>query len=223
MQPYTPGAVPRVGADRAGAAQGDHGGEGARLTSSTNVGETGYGSEGQGEKTPYPNPGVSFFTLLFRVACVLTYMFCSWFTSNFVMVFVVCVLLSAADFWTVKNVSGRVLVGLRWWNYVDEAGENQWVFESLPDKSRIDERNSRLFWGALYVTPIVWCLLLIGAILQFALTWILVVLVALTLTGSNLVGYYKCQKDHKAQAQQYATNFLFSQVACSLVVSITGC
>ena len=29
-------------------------------------------------------------------------------------------------------MSGRVLVGLRWWNYVDESGENQWVFESLP-------------------------------------------------------------------------------------------
>ncbi len=28
------------------------------------------------------------------------------------------VLLLAFDFWTVKNVSGRLLVGLRWWNEV---------------------------------------------------------------------------------------------------------
>ena len=92
---------------------------------------------------------------------------------------------------TIKNVSGRVLVGLRWWNYVDEAGENQWVFESLPvpacqystpcthtvdfvqesEVHRIDARNSRLFWGALYVTPIIWILLLIGAILQASHFW----------------------------------------------------
>merc|ERR1712194_323176 len=170
-----------------------------------------YGSEGVVEKQPYPNGTVSFFTLFFRVSCIVTYLFCSWFTSDFVIVFVFCVLLSAADFWTVKNVSGRVLVGLRWWNYVDESGENQWVFESLPDSSIIDERNRRLFWGALYVTPIVWFLLLIGAILQFSLTWILVVVVCLVLTSSNLIGYYKCQKDHKAQAQSYASNFLFSQ------------
>eukprot|EP00657_Telonema_sp_P-1_P001509 TRINITY_DN1405_c0_g2_i2.p1 TRINITY_DN1405_c0_g2~~TRINITY_DN1405_c0_g2_i2.p1 ORF type:complete len:219 (+),score=39.54 TRINITY_DN1405_c0_g2_i2:155-811(+) len=170
--------------------------------------------EGAGEvavDTPYPNPYVSFFTLFFRVSCIITYLFCSWFTANFVIVFVICVLLSAADFWTVKNVSGRVLVGLRWWNYVDDTGENQWVFESLSDNSQIDERNRRLFWGALYITPVVWVLLLIGAILQFSLTWILVVVVSLVLTGSNLVGYYKCQKDHKAQAQQYASNFLFTQ------------
>merc|ERR1712028_47867 len=192
--------------------QGQMESEGARLNT-TQQGEVDYGSEAQEGKEPYPNASVAFFTLFFRVSCIAAYLFCSWFTTNFVMVFVICVLLSAADFWTIKNVSGRVLVGLRWWNYVDESGENQWVFESLPESEvhRIDARNSRLFWGALYVTPIVWFLLLIGAILQFSLTWILVVVVCLVLTSANLIGYYKCQKDHKAQAQSYASNFLFSQ------------
>jgi hypothetical protein len=44
--------------------------------------------------------------------------------------FVVIVVLLSIDFWTVKNISGRLLVGLRWWNYVDEDGESHWVFES---------------------------------------------------------------------------------------------
>ena len=76
------------------------------------------------------------------------YLFATWFTSNFVLVFVNCVLLCAADFWcvkrrcshansftcdcfnrTVKNVSGRLLVGLRWWSEVDDNGENKWFFE----------------------------------------------------------------------------------------------
>ena len=29
-----------------------------------------------------------------------------------------------------KNVAGRILVGLRFWNQVDEDGESYWVFES---------------------------------------------------------------------------------------------
>lgn len=29
-----------------------------------------------------------------------------------------------------QNVSGRLLVGLRWWNQVDEDGKSHWVFES---------------------------------------------------------------------------------------------
>lgn len=40
------------------------------------------------------------------------------------------VVLLALDFWTVRNVSGRVLVGLRFWNQVDEDGTSFWVFES---------------------------------------------------------------------------------------------
>ena len=40
-------------------------------------------------------------------AAVLIYMFGSWFSSNFVNIFVLCVLMLAFDFWTVKNVSGR--------------------------------------------------------------------------------------------------------------------
>ncbi len=52
------------------------------------------------------------------------------FTSNFILSFVVIILLLAFDFWTVKNVSGRLLVGLRWWNEIKEDGSNEWIFES---------------------------------------------------------------------------------------------
>lgn len=34
------------------------------------------------------------------------------------------------DFWTVKNVSGRLLVGLRWWSENKEDGTTTWLFES---------------------------------------------------------------------------------------------
>lgn len=40
------------------------------------------------------------------------------------------VMFLSMDFWTVKNVTGRLMVGLRWWNYVDEDGVSHWVFES---------------------------------------------------------------------------------------------
>jgi len=34
------------------------------------------------------------------------------------------------NFWTVKNITGRLLVGLRYWNYVDKTGNNHGIFES---------------------------------------------------------------------------------------------
>lgn len=48
---------------------------------------------------------------------------------NWSQIVVVVVLLSL-DFWNTRNVAGRTLVGLRYWNEVDEEGESAWVFES---------------------------------------------------------------------------------------------
>jgi hypothetical protein len=49
---------------------------------------------------------------------------------TFTLSFVLIVLLLGFDFWTVKNVSGRRLVGLRWWSQMKEDGTEEWVFES---------------------------------------------------------------------------------------------
>ena len=45
------------------------------------------------------------------------------------MLFIVIVLLDCMDFWFVKNVTGRILVSLRWWNRINEIGDDQWIFE----------------------------------------------------------------------------------------------
>lgn len=78
----------------------------------------------------FRHPYVSFFHVFFRITAVVAYLLCGWFSDSFITNFVVIVLLLSFDFWTVKNVSGRLLVGLRWWNYVDEDGNSNWVFES---------------------------------------------------------------------------------------------
>ena len=36
--------------------------------------------------------------------------------------FIMGTIFSALDFWVVKNVTGRLLVGLRWWSGYDEKG-----------------------------------------------------------------------------------------------------
>lgn len=73
---------------------------------------------------------MSFFHLFFRGSAVVTYMLCGWFSDSFITSFVFVILLLSADFWTVKNITGRLMVGLRWWNYVDDEGASHWVFES---------------------------------------------------------------------------------------------
>lgn len=67
------------------------------------------------------HPGVAIFHVLFKILALLTYILGGWLAgaSNFVTITVICIILLACDFWVVKNVSGRFLVGLRWWNKVN--------------------------------------------------------------------------------------------------------
>lgn len=69
--------------------------------------------------------------LLFQAGALAFYILSSLFFNSFVIIFVVTVFLAALDFWVVKNVSGRILVGLRWWNEINDLGESVWKFESL--------------------------------------------------------------------------------------------
>lgn len=63
------------------------------------------------------HPIPCFFHILFKVAAVVVYLFGGLLErkTNFVIVIVSCILLLAVDFWVVKNITGRFLVGMRWW------------------------------------------------------------------------------------------------------------
>lgn len=77
------------------------------------------------------HPIAAFFHVFFRASALIVYLILSNFVSDhFVELFLTVILLLALDFWTVKNVSGRLMVGLRWWNKVEEDGTSTWMFES---------------------------------------------------------------------------------------------
>jgi hypothetical protein len=82
------------------------------------------------EDRPPFHPIACFFHLLFKLAALLTYLFLYLFNGDFVIVFITVVTLLALDFWAVKNVTGRTIVALRWWNEVKNDGISHWRFEN---------------------------------------------------------------------------------------------
>ncbi|KAE8743910.1 hypothetical protein FOCC_FOCC009469 [Frankliniella occidentalis] len=90
----------------------------------------GFGEEDNINSSSYRHPYVIFFHLLFRSVALITYLFGTFVSNSFIAIFVTLILLLSMDFWTVKNITGRLLVGLRWWNYVDDNGKSHWVYES---------------------------------------------------------------------------------------------
>lgn len=85
-----------------------------------------------------------------------------------ILVFIITLLLLSADFYYLKNIAGRRLVGLRWWNEVNTAtGDSHWVFESSdPNTRTINATDKRFFWLSMYATPALWIGLAILAIVR---------------------------------------------------------
>ena len=146
------------------------------------------------------NPQVALVTVSLKLLAILFFLFFSIFTSNEAFVMITVVLLVAADFWYTKNISGRILVGLRWWNTFDQnTQENKWTFES---KNEIKESNMdrRTFWFSLYGFTGIWAILFIWECIRLNFTWAFLCLIALIISGTNVVGFFRCSKIQQKKA-----------------------
>ncbi|KAF0973410.1 hypothetical protein FDP41_008114 [Naegleria fowleri] len=143
---------------------------------------------------PCGHPVVCFFHLFFKIAALLCYLFLTIFTDNFVLVFVLVVLLLSFDFWTVKNITGRYLVALRWWNDIKQDGTSVWRFENKSDSKQIHRLDKMIFWGSMYTQPVIWILLSLVCFIRFNFQWMVVVIFALVLTCIQLYGFVKCSR-----------------------------
>ncbi|EIN13547.1 DUF846-domain-containing protein [Punctularia strigosozonata HHB-11173 SS5] len=142
------------------------------------------------------HPVALFFLYFFRIAAITVYILGGTF-GNYVIATVVVVVLLAMDFWNCRNVAGRTLVGLRFWNQVDDDGESYWVFESRDPSRPANPIDSRMFWIALYAFPVLWVLLLIIGILRLNLSIIPIVILALIFNVTNVIGFTYADRDAK--------------------------
>jgi hypothetical protein len=145
----------------------------------------------------------------FRAAAVFFYVFANIFSVSFIVQFLVILSLLSADFWTVKNITGRLLVGLRWWNFVDAEGRNHWKFESSKNPDRFDPYERKIFWGALVTAPFMWVVLVSIAFLTFKWEWMVVALMGASMTLANLYGYFRCKWSNTQEMTNYFTKWAF--------------
>ena len=146
------------------------------------------------------NPLVAIVTVSLKLLSILSFLFTSIFTSNEALVMTTVILFIAADFWYTKNISGRILVGLRWWNNYDkETQGNIWKFES---KNEIKESNvdRKTFWISLYGFAALWVVLFIWESIAFNFTWAFLCLISMVISGINVVGFFKCSKIQQKKA-----------------------
>ncbi|XP_022067551.1 Golgi apparatus membrane protein TVP23 homolog B [Acanthochromis polyacanthus] len=167
---------------------------------------------GKKSKSNIKHPVASFFHLFFRVSAVLVYLLCGVYSGGFIACMVTIILLLSCDFWTVKNITGRLMVGLRWWNQVDDDGRSHWVFESKGSgKQQASNSEARIFWIGLIVCPVLWVVFVFSTLLSFNIKWLPVVIMGLVLQGANLYGYVKCKVGGKTNLKNMASNYFSRQ------------
>ncbi|KAJ4372184.1 Golgi apparatus membrane protein tvp23 [Neocucurbitaria cava] len=161
--------------------------------------------------------------LFFRISSLLVYLLgLRLLSGNFVLIFIITILLLAMDFYYLKNIAGRRLVGLRWWNEVDaNTGDGRWVFESAdPETREINATDKRFFWLALYAQPVLWVVLAVVALVSLEFIWLTLVgeffsvtlvvecdFIALVLTITNTLAFSRCDKF--SQATGFASNAMY--------------
>ncbi|CCF55688.1 hypothetical protein KAFR_0A02520 [Kazachstania africana CBS 2517] len=131
-----------------------------------------------------------------KVVPIVFYLLGSIFTG-FTAQFISVVLLLAFDFYFSKNVSGRKLVQLRWWYDSSISRTSTLKFEShkeYTDGPPINPIDSKLFWWSMYLTPAIWVVFGIMCLLRLKIFYLLLVCVAICLTGWNTYGYRCCDK-----------------------------
>lgn len=155
------------------------------------------------------HPVALLFYILFRLGPIFMYIFGNFIIgiavrkNRFILHFIMIILLVAADFWNLKNIAGRLLVGLRWWNetnLIDGTGEfeNVWVFETADPNRYINPIDSKVFWVLLYGQPVGWIVLSLMAVLKFEFLYLLLNIIAILLSVTNALAFTKCDKFGKA-------------------------
>ncbi|XP_035521219.1 Golgi apparatus membrane protein TVP23 homolog A-like [Morone saxatilis] len=142
------------------------------------------------------HPLASFFHLFFRVGAIVTYLLCDWISENFASCFVLIITLLSFDFWSVKNVTGRLLVGLRWWNQIDEDGKSLWLFEAKKSSRGNNigtEAEARIFWLGLIICPLIWMFFFFTSLFSLKIKWLSLVVASISLQVANLYGYLRCK------------------------------
>ena len=150
------------------------------------------------------HPFICLFTFIFKIAAFIIYIIISFFTDQKGLIYLSVILLGSVDFWITKNVSGRFLVGLRWWNEVKKDGKEVWIFESKNEKTEATADKS-VFWTSLYVNGGGWAILFLFKLITLSITNAIIAFTMLMFAGINLYGFFKCSKEQQGKLNKLGT------------------
>lgn len=123
--------------------------------------------------------------------------------------FIFIILLSVFDFWVVKNITGRILVKLRWWRVINDEGTEEWRFENEENEVQANKVDKKVFWYGQTLFFLYWLLVFFLKLISLNIFWGVLSLISLSLSGVNLYGYYKCSREINKKAEKITNQLSF--------------
>jgi hypothetical protein len=151
------------------------------------------------------NPYVSLITVLSKLLSLILFLFMNIFTSNDSYTLITVIIFGSIDFWYTKNISGRILVGLRWWNQIKKNGEEVWIYESKNEYEN-NSINYKIFWNSLYLNTFIWAIFCFWEFIKFNFIWCCLCVVMVILSGTNLFSYLRCSKIQRKNIVELGKN-----------------
>ena len=163
--------------------------------------------------TKSAHPWVCIFHCAFKLAGISTFLFLSVFLNSMCS-FVLVSCAAVCDFWTAKNISGRFLVGLRWWSFIDPEGNEKWVFENRAGRPEYQNNkiDSVIFWYSQIGATLFWGLIIFWELMWLRVFWTILSVICFGLSFTNLYAYYQCNADYKKKMGKYKSygNFILN-------------
>jgi hypothetical protein len=94
------------------------------------------------------------------------------------------------------------------------------VFESRDGASNLDnlatnfggKADARLFWAGLVFAPAMWVIFFLTALFGFRFQWMILVIIGLTMSMSNLLGYLRCRLGSTQSVSNLANTYMQRQM-----------
>ena len=66
----------------------------------------------------------------------------------------------------------RLLVGLRWWNDIDNDGNEKWIFESCDSAKMYNPVDTFFFWFFQIISSILWLIIFFFDLIRLMFIWV---------------------------------------------------
>jgi hypothetical protein len=117
-------------------------------------------------------PYICFIHLLFKMLAITVYMFGAV-LLNSASIFLMVSIVAVIDFWITKNITGRLLVGLRWWSVIGQDGAEEWKFETIDQHIEDNSIDKSIFWKTQILSCTFWALILVLKLLTFGFFYVI--------------------------------------------------